>query len=48
MIQEIIKKRGHKVIFYPKFHPELNFIKMYWRVFKKYSRKNCDYSWTGL
>ena len=29
MIQEIIEERGHKVIFYPKFHPELNFIEMY-------------------
>ena len=26
MIQEVIEERGHKVIFYPKFHPELNFI----------------------
>jgi hypothetical protein len=48
MIQEVIEERGHKVIFYPKFHPELNFIEMYWGASKKYSRKNCDYTWTGL
>lgn len=26
MIQEIIEVKGHKIIFYPKFHCELNFI----------------------
>jgi hypothetical protein len=26
LIQEIIKNRGHKVIFYPKFHRELNLL----------------------
>lgn len=30
MIQEIIKSRDHKVIFYPKFYCELNYIEMYW------------------
>ena len=44
MIQEVIEERGHKVIFYPKFHSELNFIEMYWKASKKYSRKNCDYT----
>ncbi|CAB4474979.1 unnamed protein product [Rhizophagus irregularis] len=29
-IAEIIKKAGHKCIFYPKFHCELNFIERYW------------------
>ena len=29
MIQEIIEELGHKVIFYPKFHCELNYIEMY-------------------
>ncbi|CAB4433581.1 unnamed protein product [Rhizophagus irregularis] len=36
LIQEIIENRGHKVIFYLKFHCELNF--------KRYTRNNCDYS----
>ena len=30
LIQETIEARGHKVIFYPKFHCELNFIEMFW------------------
>jgi hypothetical protein len=48
MIQEIIEAKGHKVIFYPKFHCELNFIEMYWGAAKRYSRNNCDYTWNGL
>jgi hypothetical protein len=30
LLQEEIEKRGHKCIFYPKYHCELNFIEMYW------------------
>jgi hypothetical protein len=30
LIREIIEDRGHKVIFYPKFHCEFNFIEMFW------------------
>jgi hypothetical protein len=48
LIQEIIEQRGHKVIFYPKFHCELNFIERYWGEAKRYARNNCDYSWNGL
>ena len=29
LLQEVIESMGHKVIFYPKFHPELNFIEQY-------------------
>ncbi len=29
-LQEKIEKRGHKCIFYPKYHCELNYIEMYW------------------
>ncbi|PKY54915.1 hypothetical protein RhiirA4_474000 [Rhizophagus irregularis] len=45
---EIIEAKSHKVIFYPKFHCELNYIEMYWGVAKRYARQQCDYSWTGL
>ena len=48
LIQEELEKRVHKVIFYPKFYPELNYIEMYWGAAKAYARQNCDYSWTGL
>ena len=29
LIKEIVENWGHKVIFYPKFHCELNFIEMF-------------------
>ena len=47
-IEIAIEARGHKCIFYPKYHCELNFIEMYWGAAKKYTREHCDYTWVGL
>lgn len=47
-LQEEIEKRGHKCIFYPKYHCELNFIEMYWGAAKRYARDRCDYKWSSL
>src|SRR5215813_11535653 len=47
-LQEEIEKRGHKCIFYPKYHCELNYIEMYWGAAKRYTRDNCNYTWSGL
>jgi hypothetical protein len=47
-IEELIENAGHKCIFSPKFHCELNFIERYWGAAKRYSRENWDYSWKGL
>ncbi|KAL5504652.1 hypothetical protein ACEPAH_7315 [Sanghuangporus vaninii] len=33
-IEELIESRGHKAIFYPKFHCELNFIEQCWGIAK--------------
>ncbi|RPB11554.1 hypothetical protein P167DRAFT_489137, partial [Morchella conica CCBAS932] len=38
----------HRIIFYPKFHCELNFIERFWCVVKYYPRENCQYSLEGL
>src|SRR6185312_17378378 len=47
-LEEAILEAGHRCIFYPKFHCELNYIERYWGAAKRYARENCDYSWSGL
>ena len=45
LLEEIVEQAGHKIIFYPKYHCELNFIKSFWGSAKQYARQNCNYSW---
>lgn len=47
-LEEAIIVAGHEVIFYPKFHCELNFIENFWGSAKRYARANCDCTWNGL
>ena len=48
LIAEPIEAAGHRCIFYPKFHCELNYIEYFWGAAKYYCRVNCDYTWQGL
>jgi hypothetical protein len=47
-LQEEVEAAGHSVIFYPKFHCELNFIERFWCAAKHYARENCVYTIDGL
>jgi hypothetical protein len=48
LVAETIEAAGHKCIFYPKFHPELNYVEYFWAEVKRYTKANCNYTWTGL
>lgn len=37
-LEELVTRRGHICDFYPKFHPELNFIEQYWGLAKQHYR----------
>lgn len=47
-LEETVQQAGHKIIFYPKFHPEFNWIEMYWGSTKRYTRRHCTYSFKDL
>lgn len=47
-LQEIVEENGCKIIFFPKFHCELNFIEMVWAYLKKRLRDECCFSFDDL
>jgi len=47
-VEELILKRGHRVMFIPKFHCEINPIERVWCQAKQYTRAHCDYTFQGL
>ena len=47
-LQELVEQAGHSVVFYSKFHCELNFIGEFWCSAKYYTRENCGYSLDDL
>lgn len=47
-VQELVEGRAHAIIFYPKFHCELNFIERFWCSCKRYTRDRCSYSFQDL
>ena len=47
-LEEELLSVHHCIIFYPKFHCELNFIEQFWCGTKFYSRENCQYTLEAL
>jgi hypothetical protein len=47
-LQEEHEAAGQEVIFYPKFHCKLNFIKKIWCSCKAYTRDHCTFTIQGL
>lgn len=47
-LEEEIVARNHFVLFYPKFHCELNWIERFWCACKHFARNNCKYDLPGL
>ena len=47
-LERTIAELGHRSLFLPKFHCELNWIERYWGAAKKYARKHCAYTLVAL
>ncbi len=47
-LREVIEEAGHKIIFYPKYHPELNYIEMVWCKAKAFLRRKCSNNYNHL
>jgi hypothetical protein len=47
-LQEAVERHGFQILFYPKYHCELNWIEMIWGWVKSYHRRHCTYSFADL
>jgi hypothetical protein len=47
-LTEVVQEAGCSIIFYPKYHCELNFIENIWSYLKQTLRKDCSYSYADL
>jgi hypothetical protein len=47
-LEEVAKKHRVGIIFFPKFHCELNFIEMCWGYIKAQLRRSCSFKFTEL
>ena len=47
-VETYIQAKGHRCLFLPKYHCELNPIERVWGHAKRHTRENCDYTFHGL
>jgi hypothetical protein len=47
-LEETVESLGHRLLFFPKFHCELNFIEMLWGYVKAKLRRMCTFSFSDL
>jgi transposase len=47
-VEELISRHGHRCIFLPEYHCELNPIERVWGQAKRFTRANCNYTYPGL
>eukprot|EP00733_Pompholyxophrys_punicea_P001538 Pompholyxophrys_punicea_v1_NODE_802_length_1271_cov_14.558824.p2 type:complete len:131 gc:universal NODE_802_length_1271_cov_14.558824:540-932(+) len=48
VVAKIAEKVGHRVVYLPKFHCELNPIERVWCYAKRLARQRCDYTYQSL
>ena len=47
-LTEEVERAGMQIIFYPKYHCELNYIERIWGWLKSFHRRNCTYNYAHL
>jgi hypothetical protein len=47
-LTEVVRAHGCNIIFYPKYHCELNYIELVWGWLKQYHRRTCTYKYADL
>ena len=45
-LREVVENKGHQILYFPKFHCELNYIEMVWAYVKSRLRRHIQYSCT--
>jgi hypothetical protein len=48
LLTDLVLSRGHKVLFLPKFHCELNIAEIYWSMLKSCVRRHVDGKWGAM
>ena len=47
-VEHFLHQKGHRVLFIPKYHCELNPIERVWGEAKRFTRKHCNYTFPQL